>query len=133
MDIPDRDIEAVAFCWDSFRTVKFGKKPWWQFWGSPPEVCVFDDFVWHYAKELSATPFSTFLYCHTQEQYRIALRCVDALAAEAINAPVITVALVPIVTVGAWSKRHRMLMISSSTQASDLDNLITLHGQPQEQ
>jgi hypothetical protein len=43
------------------------------------------------------------------------------------------VALVPLVTVGAWSKRHRMLMISSSTQASDLDNLITLHGQPQEQ
>ncbi len=133
MDIPDREIEAVAFSWDNFRTLKFGTKPRWKFWGSPPEYWTIDDFVWHYAKELSLTPFSVFLYCHTQEQYRIALKAAARITDEGINAPHLTVALVPLTAITAWSKRHRMLMISSVTQASEIDTLITLHGQPQEQ
>jgi hypothetical protein len=133
MDIPDQEVEAVAFCWDSFMTFKIGKRPWWKLWGPPPEVYGLNDFVWHYMKELNATPFPSFLYCYTQEQYKTALRCLEALAEEHVNAPSPTIALVPPVNISSWSKRHRMLMIFSEAQASQLDNLITIHGQPQEQ
>jgi len=134
MDIPDRTVESVAFYWDTFRTIRYYPKPWWKFWDfSIRAEWSINDFVWHYAKELTYTPFTVTLVTHDMAQYKIAFRATQRLEEQHINSPALDVALVPLTQIKSWEARHRALVVYSYDQAKDLDNLILQHGQPQEQ
>lgn len=130
-DLPDRDIETVAFHHSlAYKVVlRTTDRPWWRFWKSRYEKVAFvhSDF-WHLMVELGPTNVDVIVLAEDHETYCGLTALMETVPKEFDYPPI---ALVPHTMLQPWVRRHRVLYIADPSQYDQLQTFITRNSLPE--
>lgn len=130
-DIPDREVETVAFRYDTAYSIEeqATSRRWWQFWKPKTrKILVVEELFWHTMVELGPTSVEVIVVVYTVEDYCKYKRLLDTLPREFEYPPV---ALVPVECLDAWCRRHRVMFIHDWSLLPHIQEFITRNSVPE--